>query len=321
MPLIYNTSYKPPFYAFNQHAETIIPSTLRKIDGVNYERERISTHDDDFLDIDWLKSDNKRLIIISHGLEGSSERPYVKGLAKLMHANGYDCLAWNCRSCSGEINKTKLLYHHGFTVDLKTVVNRALQEDYDTIVMAGFSMGGSLTLKYLGEYAASLPKAIKAGMAISVPVDLASSSKLLALKKNKFYQDRFMKKLTKKMVLKESQFPGLLELRPWNTFDNFHEFDTHYSAKLFGYKDAADFYRNVQSLPYLEKIAIPTLLLNAWNDPMLSESCFPKQLAEKKQNLTLEITNRGGHVGFLQPKKTFTYAEERTLGFFNSIVN
>ncbi|MBK6266263.1 alpha/beta fold hydrolase [Marivirga sp. S37H4] len=320
MPLIINKTYKSPFYAFNQHIETIIPSAIRKVKGVNYHRERITTPDNDFLDIDWLKADNDQLVIISHGLEGSSHRPYVKGIAKLFHQNGWDALAWNCRSCSEEMNKNEILYHHGFTEDVDTVVQRALADNYKSICLIGFSMGGSLTLKYLGENADNLPDSIKAGMAVSVPCDLEGSSKMLALKENKFYQSRFMRKLSKKMLWKNEQFPGFVEMKPWKLFKNFHEFDTHYSAKIFGFKDAADFYQNVQCLPFIENIKVPTLVLNALNDPMLADSCYPKELAERMPNLTLEISDKGGHVGFMQAGKEFTYAEERALQYFSSMV-
>ncbi len=321
MPLIFNKTYKNPYYAFNQHMETIIPSALRRITGVNYHRERINTPDNDFLDIDWLQNGNEKLIIVSHGLEGSSRRPYVKGLAKLFHQNNYDVLAWNCRGCSEEINLNKILYHHGFTEDVETVVQRALQEGYKNIVLAGFSMGGSLTLKYLGENGEKLHPEIKAGMAVSVPCDLGSSSQMLSLKKNKFYQDRFMRKLTKKILWKNEQFPGFVEMRPWKSFQNFHEFDSHYTSKIFGFADAADFYSKAQCLPHIKNIKVPALILNALNDPMLTAACFPKEEAQNMANITLEISEKGGHVGFMQAGKEFTYAEERALQFFSELRN
>ncbi|WKK83355.2 YheT family hydrolase [Marivirga arenosa] len=321
MPIIQNNKYKPPFYLFNQHVETIVPSALRKVKGVNYRRERIETRDDDFLDIDWIQNDNSRLIIASHGLEGSSDRPYILGIAKLFSQNNWDVLAWNCRSCSGEMNKKEFLYHHGFTQDVEEVVQKARFHNYKEIVLIGFSMGGSLTLKYVGENSNNLYPEIKAAMAVSVPCNLSSSSKMLALKKNKFYQNRFMRKLDLKLRAKNEQFPGLLEIKPWKDFNSFHEFDTHYSAKIFGFKDAQDFYDNVQCYPYLKDINIPTLILNALNDPMLTGDCYPKNIAEQNQNISLELTKYGGHVGFLQKKSPYTYAEERAFEFFNKKVS
>ncbi len=317
MPVIKNNTYKPPFYAFNKHVETILPSAWRKVKGVNYERKRIETPDDDFLDLDWINNKHDRLIIVSHGLEGSSDRPYVKGIAKHFSNNNWDVLAWNCRSCSEEMNSTPKLYHHGFTVDVATVVKHAIEKGYNKIGLVGFSMGGSLTLKYVGESEIDLPKQIKACMAVSVPCELSRSSAQLAQNENKFYQDRFMRKLTFKLSQKNEQFPGLIEMRPWKSFKNFDEFDTHYSAKLYNFKDAQDFYGKVQCLPFLKKINIPTLILNAANDPMLSGQCYPVDIATESKHITLEISKYGGHVGFLQANKATTYAEERALGFFD----
>lgn len=321
MPIIRNNQYKRPFYLFNKHLETIAPSVLRKVDGVKYERERIETRDGDFLDIDWVKNNNSRLIIASHGLEGSSDRPYIMGIAKLFGKNSWDVLAWNCRSCSGEMNRKEFLYHHGFTQDVEEVVSKALKSGYKEIVMIGFSMGGSLTLKYVGENGSDLYPEIKAAVAVSVPCNLSSSSKMLALKGNKFYQSRFMRKLDGKLRQKSDQFPGLIEMKPWKEFNNFHEFDTHYSAKIFGYKDAQDFYDSVQCYPHLKNIKIPTLILNALNDPMLIDDCYPESEAKRNGNITLELTKHGGHVGFLQAGKKYTYAEERALAFITNSIN
>ena len=299
--------------------ETIIPSAMRKVKGVEYERERIGTRDGDFLDIDWVRNNNSRLIIASHGLEGSSDRPYILGIAKLFSQNSWDVLAWNCRSCSGEMNRREFLYHHGFTQDVEEVVARGVKEGYKEIVLVGFSMGGSLTLKYVGENGENLYPEIKGAMAVSVPCHLSSSSKLLSHKNNKFYQNRFMRKLDIKLRAKEQQYPGLIDIKPWKSFSDFHEFDSHYSAKLFGYKDAQDFYDNVQCYPHLKNIKIPTLILNALNDPMLIGDCYPESVAETNENLELELTEHGGHVGFMQKGKTYTYSEERALSFFNQV--
>lgn len=155
MPVIKNSSYtEKPFWLFNPHLETIWPSALRKVEGPVYERSRINTPDGDFLDLDWVKGGNNRLMVISHGLEGDSGRPYVRGMAKAFAENGWDVLAWNCRSCSGELNRGRRMYHHGVSDDLKVVVDDALASgSYNKIFLTGFSMGGSITLKYLGETA------------------------------------------------------------------------------------------------------------------------------------------------------------------------
>ena len=213
MPII-ESSYKPPFLLRNGHLATIIPSTYRKVEGVNYMRERISTPDDDFLDIDWINNKSDRLVIVSHGLEGSSDRPYVLGMAKCFSALGWDVLAWNCRGCSGEINRQARFYHHGATDDLETVITHALDQDqYRQVFLIGFSMGGSMTIKYLGDNAEHLPIEIQCGIAYSIPVSLKSSVDMLTQSKTGFYKKRFLKKLQEKVKLKAETYPGLINYR------------------------------------------------------------------------------------------------------------
>ena len=143
-------NYKRPSLLFSRHLETIYPALFRNVD-LNYQRERIATPDDDFLDLDWLKQGSKKLIIISHGLEGNSSRAYMKGMAKASSEKGFDVIAWNFRGCSDEMNKQLRFYHSGATDDLECVVAHAQRNGYTEIYLIGFSLGGNLTLKYLGE--------------------------------------------------------------------------------------------------------------------------------------------------------------------------
>ena len=133
------------------HFETIIPALFRKVKNVHYDRIRWNTPDDDFLDIDLIREDNAKVVVISHGLEGSSERPYIKGMAKHLSQNGFDVVAWNYRGCSEEMNKQKRFYHSGATDDLDFVVQKTIEYGYQEIHLVGFSLGGNMTLKYLGE--------------------------------------------------------------------------------------------------------------------------------------------------------------------------
>src|SRR6187431_2146497 len=138
-------NYAPPFAFFNAHVETIYPSLLRRVPLAPYHRERIVTPDQDFLDLDWLRQGSDKLIIISHGLEGNSERAYIKGMARAGMARGFDILAWNYRGCSGEMNRQLRFYHSGATDDLDWVIRHALQTGYKQINLIGFSLGGNLT--------------------------------------------------------------------------------------------------------------------------------------------------------------------------------
>ncbi|MFD2036039.1 YheT family hydrolase [Belliella marina] len=317
MPIVENSSYSnPPKHLFNGHLETIIPSIFRNIEGINYTRERIDTPDGDFLDLDWSKVGSNKLLVISHGLEGSSQRHYVKALAKLFNQNGFDALAWNNRSCSGEMNKGPILYHHGASYDLDTTLEYVGKLGmYDEYYLVGISMGGAQTLKYLGEKGIDLNSKIKRAAVYSTPCNLTDSAATLSFKGNSFYRKRFLGKLKLKMQLKGEQFPGLVDLGLLPKVQDFDTFDTHYTAKLHGYKDAADFYQTVSADNWMQDIQIPTLIINALNDPLLHDRCYPIKLAEKSDLIHLEMPKRGGHTGFLVKRQEFTWAEMRFLGF------
>ena len=320
MPLLHSP-YRPPLHLFNGHLQTIVPSLFRKVEGVQYKRETIPTSDDDCLDIDWLKNDSKKLIIISHGLEGNTSRHYVKGMAKYFRLRKWDVLAWNCRGCGGSINKTPRLYHHAATEDLHQVVMHALSQDqYETIVLIGFSMGGSMTLKYLGEEKYPASKEIKASVVFSVPCDLKSSSRALDKFSNAFYRNRFLKKLKKKLVLKAEQFPDSFDVSNFDTIKSFTVFDNRYTAPLHGFKDADDFYTQASATRYLPALGIPTLIVNAKNDPILAPECFPYALAERLSKIYFETPRHGGHGGFPLQGKEENWMDVRAFEFLREVV-
>ncbi len=316
MPLISSTYSNPPFYLFNGHLETIIPSLFRKISSVHYERKKITTPDGDFLNLDWSQVNSKELLVISHGLEGDSKRHYVLGLVRLFNEQGIDVLSWNNRTCGGEINLQPILYHHGASYDLEAVIEHILQEyEYESIYLAGVSMGGAQTLKYLGEKGKDLPSIIKKAAVYSTPCNLPSSAATLKLKGNAFYKNRFLGKLKKKLSAKAVQFPNLIDLELLERVKDFDEFDTHFTAKLHGFRDAQDFYQSVSADQWMPEIEIPTLIINALNDPLLGKECYPIDLAKTKKEIILEMPKRGGHTGFTLRNTGSTWAEMRLLEF------
>ncbi len=316
MPVVDPTYPGPPLYLFNGHLETIIPSIYRKLEGVHYIREKIGTPDGDFLNLDWSKVGGKGLLLVSHGLEGDTQRHYIKALVKLFNRNGIDVLTWNNRTCGGEINLLPVLYHHGASYDLDAVVRHVLDTtSYTEIFLAGISMGGAQTLKYLGEKGLDLPDKITRAAVYSTPCNLPSSAATLKSRRNRFYKERFLGKLKKKMEAKASQFPGLIDLDLLKKVSDFDMFDTHFTAKLHGFKDSADFYRQVSADNWMPDIAIPTLIINALNDPLLGTACYPVELALKKPEIFLEMPKRGGHTGFILPNSEFTWAEYRFFQF------
>ncbi len=323
MPIVQSSTYKKrPFYLVNSHFETIVPSLTRKVEDVHYRRERIDTNDGDFLDIDWWQQSDgsKGVVILSHGLEGSSHRPYMKGMAKIFHKDGWDIAAWNCRTCSGEINQTPRLYHHADTHDLQAVIKHVNQQNtYTNLILIGFSMGGSMTLKFLGEQGPSAKEKVSAAVAISVPCQLGDSARELEKWHNSFYKKRFIKKLKEKLQLKAAQFPTQFKVAGLEKMNTFYELDEHFTAPLHGFKNADDFYQKGSSKNYLEGIQVPTLLINAKNDPFLPKSCYPIEICETHPNLHLEMPNFGGHVGFSQGGE-HTWAEHRSLQFVTEMV-
>lgn len=316
MPLISSAYPGPPAYQYNGHLQTIFPSLTRAVKGVVYERERLTLSDTDFVDLDWIAGGNRRLVILTHGLEGDSRRQYILGTARLFAQAQYDVLAWNCRSCSGEMNRAFRLYNHGEIGDISEVIQHALQtRAYDEVVLVGYSMGGNIILKYLGVQGADLPAAIKRGIAISSPTDLEASALLLDRPSNRFYRNRFMKKLLVKISQKAIGFPDRLDMTRLRQVKRWRDFDDFFSAPVNNYRDADDFYTQASAVNFMADITVPTLLLNAQNDPLLSPECSPAWLAEEHPFVFLETPRTGGHVGFAVARDPYTYAERRALAF------
>lgn len=311
MSLIEPSTYHPPFWLRNGHLQTIYPSLFRRVKGVRYQRERIATPDGDFLDLDWSKVGSRKLVILSHGLEGNTYRAYMLGMVRAVNRAGWDALARNFRGCSGEPNRLLRFYHSGDTEDLETVIQHVLKNGgYEQIALVGFSMGGNVTLKYLGERDSALHPSIAAAVAISVPCDLAASAAALAGPANKIYMKRFLHMLHQKVLEKARQFPGQISDIDFKEIKSFREFDNRYTAPLHGFKDAADYWQKSSCINYLGSISIPGLLINAKNDPFLSRECYPLQTARENPNFYLEMPQSGGHVGFVSFNADGSYWSE-----------
>lgn len=319
MPIVNESTYKSPLVLRNGHVATLVPSILRKVDGVEYARERISTPDQDFLDLDFVCNSNNQIVILSHGLEGNSTRPYMLGAARLFAQNNWDVCSWNCRSCGGEMNNAPRLYHHGDTRDLRTVVEYCLLKGYQSITLVGFSMGGSMITKYLGENANNVPTEVLGGVVFSIPTDLGGSARKLEEKGNNFYLKRFIRKLTAKIKQKKLQFPELISLQPESEINTFLDFDNAYTAPLYGFKDAHDFYESSRCDQFINGVMKPLLIVNALNDPFLSDSCYPYQLAQNSRSVWLEVPALGGHVGFMDFARGAIWSERRAVEFLESL--
>ena len=318
MPLVASQYLKRPWYLPHAHLETIVPSLLYKVESVNYERERLELPDGDFLDLDWLKGKNKRLMIISHGLEGNSQRHYVMRPAKYFFRKGWDILAWNNRSCSGEMNRLPQFYHHGATEDLAAVIDHTLP-NYDQIVMLGSSMGGGMQQKYLGER--TIDSKIIGAVSFSVPCNVKDSGDTLRGRGNSFYERRFIGKLKNKILQKMERMELPMTMEEVKNIKTFRDLDTVFTLRVYTeYSSVDDFYQKITSDQYLSNITIPLLIVSAKNDPMLGEKCYPYQIAKESSNIHFETPEYGGHVGFTMPKDKLTYMEYATDRFISEVL-
>lgn len=320
MPLIEKSTYQPPSFFFkNGHLNTIYPSQFRKVKTINYQRERLITPDDDFIDLDWIYKDKNKVAIVCHGLEGNAESQYVQGMAKIFSKNNWSVCAYNYRGCSGEPNKQIRAYHSGATDDLELVIQQVLSKKFDEIVLIGFSLGGNLVLKYTGEQGKNIHSQIKKTVALSTPCHLESGSNVIQEPKNWLYMKRFSLKLQqkvkdKKTILLDHGF----DYETLASANSFYVFDELFTSKAHGFESRVDYYTKCSSLQFLPNIAIPTLLINAKDDPFLSPQCFPVEIAKNHPNFHLEIPEYGGHVGFATFGKDNTlWSEQRTFDWIN----
>lgn len=321
MPLVQTSTYKPALIFRIGHINTIYPAIFRKISSYQYKRQRINTPDGDFLDLDWSRKGNKKLVIVLHGLEGNAARPYVQGMIQYFNKNNWDGVGLNLRSCSGEPNKKSYSYNMGSSNDLDTTIKYITKHfDYQEITLIGFSMGGNIILKYLGE-GNSMPTELKAAVTFSVPCHIPTATIEIERWQNWLYVKRFMNGLNEKMHQKAKIFPETIEANsPMPR--NFTEFDERYTAPLSGFKNNFDYWTKSSCLQFLSNISIPTLLVNAKDDSFLSEKCFPFQIAEENPHFYLETPKWGGHVGFSgnNHSKNVYWSEKRALDFLTTIV-
>lgn len=309
-------SYEPNIFFKNKHINTCYPTLFRKI-SVEFERERVESEDGDFFDIDWIKNNNEKILVLCHGLEGSSKSKYIQATAKYFSNRGWDIVALNYRGCSGEINRKITFYNMGDIRDLKLVVSRL--KDYKKVVLAGFSLGGGLVLNYLGRIE-EYPKNLYSAVVVSAPCDSYGSAREFEKKENTIYRKHFLKALKNKVKAKEELYKKEFDFSKALNSNSIVEFDEYFTAPLYGYKDAKDYYDNVSPNQYIEKVKIPTFILMAKDDPIMSESCYPIEESKKNKNITLEITEYGGHVGYASFDE-FYWLEKRIYRYIEELKN
>ncbi|MGN6645528.1 MAG: YheT family hydrolase [Cytophaga sp.] len=320
MPLIQST-YKRPLFLAGKHLETIYPALFRPEAQLVTETERLELPDGDFLDLDWYRQGSPSLMILSHGLEGSSKSQYARWMAKRLFTEGYDVLVWNYRGCSDTPNRLMRFYHSGDTQDLRTMLNLAVfPKSYQHLVLVGFSVGGNITLKYLGEQENDLDSRLVCAITFSVPTDLTAGAAHLAKWESAVYMNRFMQSLKRKVREKAMRYPTL-DPEPLSGMRTFDLFDEMYTAPLHGFTNAREYWRLNSSRYYISKIKLPTLLVTAANDPFLTPECYPIEEAKKMPHFSLEIPKHGGHCGFAQFNNTgFYWSEDRCVEFVQQYI-
>ena len=286
------------------------------------ERERLELDDGDFIDLDWTTRTCGPRLLVLHGLEGCSRSHYVRGLAATLHGMGWRVIAMHFRGCSDEPNRLSRTYHSGETTDLSSVVRELRRREPGTpLAIAGYSLGGNVLLKWLGEQGAQAE--VDAAVAVSAPLLLDVAADRLTRGLSRFYQWYLLRLMRRKLVAKFGQWKespiALSERRSWRTMS---DFDNAVTAPLHGFRDAQDYYRRSSARRFLGSIAAPTLIIHARDDPLMSEVVIPAS-RELSGSTTLELSERGGHVGFIggaSPLEADYWLERRIPEFLSGLV-
>lgn len=298
-------SFTPAWWLPGPHAQTIGARVLRSRRGVRLRRERLDTPDGDFLDLDFAEvagvdSGTAPMVLVLHGLEGSADSKYALETYRALARTGVASVGLNFRSCGGEINRAPRLYHSGETGDLALVLDH-LGDRFPRRALGavGFSLGGNVLLKYLGEQGRRAQGRLGAAVAISVPFDLSAGADYLERGFARVYRRRLVRQLQGKIAAKRAMLDGLIDLGRARAARTFREFDDAATAPLHGFTGVEDYYRRSSSARFLGEVAVPTLLIHSRDDPFLPPDAVPDAATRANPHLTAAFTERGGHVGFV----------------------
>jgi predicted alpha/beta-fold hydrolase len=314
--------YHPPWWCRGPHLQTVWGPLFRHLPPLPLRRERLLTPDGDFLHLDWLEPGvlPGPLVVLLHGLEGSSRSHYITGLFHEAARLGLRAVVMHFRSCSGELNRAPRLYHSGETSDFEWVLGQLMRrEPAMRIGLAGVSLGANVMLKWLGERGDAAPDAVMAAVAISTPFDLAGCAGVLDVGlRRMLYTRQFLKTMRAKVAAKAVVYEGNLDVRAACRARTFAEYDRLVTAKIFGFADERDYWARASSGPYLPKIRRPALLINALNDPFIPAAALPAAAIAQSPWLEAAFPAEGGHAGFLEgPRGRRSWAERRALAFLH----
>jgi predicted alpha/beta-fold hydrolase len=305
--VLVKTNFRPAWWLKNGHLQTIYPAFLRRAPhNISIKRERLKTPDNDFIDIDCCGEDQQPIVILLHGLTGNSQSGYIRSLQRTLLNQGFRSVALNFRGCSGESNNLARCYHSGETEDLHFLYQTLRQrEPHTPLAAVGFSLGGNVLLKWLGEQGRGL--SLFAAVAVSVPLVLGACASKLDTGFSKIYRKSLLRELKTyiKLKLRHLHKIGNLpeaekieQLGDLSKIKSFWQYDDRVVAKLHGFKDVHDYYLRSSSRQFLKNITVPTLLIQASDDPFMTEAVLPG-IDELSPHVHLEITQGGGHVGFI----------------------
>lgn len=303
------TPYRAPTWLPGGHAQTIYAAVLARRARVTYRRERWETPDGDFIDVDWTEdresgfgsrdSENKPLVVLFHGLEGSSRSHYALALMAALRGRGLRGVTVHFRGCSGEPNRLARAYHSGDALEIDWILRRLrARHSGAALYAAGVSLGGNALLKWLGEAGAAAAGVVDRAAAVSAPLDLMAAGDALGRGFNLVYARNFLASLKAKSLAKLARHPGLYEAARVRAARTLREFDDLVTAPLHGFRDTDDYWTRASSKPVLKAINVPTLVLNARNDPFLPAPALPGPM-DVSGAVTLEQPAQGGHVGFV----------------------
>lgn len=300
LDMIAQGEYVAPSWLPSGHAQTIYPAKILRTTSTPLRRERWNTPDGDFIDVDFLAgSPNKPFLVLFHGLEGSSQSHYARSLLQHLSQSGWSAAIPHFRGCSGELNLAPRFYHSGDANEINWILRRLKQHttsaESSHFFASGVSLGGNALLRWLGEFAEE-SNFVDAACAISAPLDLAAGGAALSRGINMIYTQSFLRTLKPKCLQKLNQFPKLFDVNALLAARDLYEFDNVVTAPLHGYRDTNDYWNRASAKHVLPLITVPTLVLNARNDPFLPEAYLPTLAS---QAVTLENPETGGHVGFV----------------------
>ncbi len=322
LPILRARPYVAPAWLRGGNAQTIYPYLLSR-PSIAYRRERCELEDGDFIDIDWLDNQHDApLVVIFHGLEGGSCSHYVLSIIRTLQGLGWRGAVVHFRGCSGTPNRLPRAYHAGDSAEVDWVLRRIGGQNKGRpsplpVFAVGVSLGGNALLKWLGEQGKQACQLLDGVVTVSVPLDLAAAGRTLASGFNLFYTRHFLDTLKRKALDKLDRYPGLFDSAALAACTTLYEFDNIVTAPLHGFRDAEDYWNLSSSKPWLEHIGVPTLVINARNDPFMPASALPRP-EDTSSAVILEFPEEGGHAGFLDSPfpGRLTWLPERIISFF-----